>query len=635
MPVWRRLFACFVIVVAGGGFGRGSAATGADLDTFAGRRRAMLRAAVAAYEANPAKPTWKNAFLVAGALFEQGKIKAGRRMAHFALDGLEPGNRINRWYTGGNSGFVVWPGIDCYIRYERLLGDELKERFKRIYTTGVFYRRFTTSNHVTMAGVTRYLAVQTWGREAFTPHPDYADKVYEALSPEARKATRWPPSQLFANDDPDAEKFVHALVEHVVKHGPGEYASRPYGAENTLPLLTLAECAKDPELREKARIAYELSVVQLAPAWLRGHLATFAPRSYPDMESQQPWGIAALVWLYYGGVPPRDTAREWALRAATSAYRLPEVALAAGTDRTRPYRHQALFSGWALDHHVTPNYALFSRSPKHALARKARVPFQGQSYPCGLMWQEPDVSRASHLWVTCPAADDNDAPKNSPAGLHTHGVTQHEQEVLHEDALLYVFRIAPDFRNPYVLGFIPGGARAAVNDAASEGRVYLHFGSVLVGLAASETFAWDPAGGIRAPASTPPAGCSEFRIPCTAAAVALEVAAPADFGAGPPAVQLARFRDCLREKARIVCHPSSPPAGEYVDRRGNRLECTFDGEDRVNGEPIDYLAWPIIKNPWMLQTTPERLVLTDDATVRTYDLEAWTVTDAPRGQPAK
>lgn len=617
------------ILACAGGLPTAGLARAGDFETFAGRRQAMLEAACAAYEANPAKPTWKNAFLVAGALFELGKVDAGRRMAHFALDGLEPGNKLNRWYTGGNSGFVVWPGIDCYIRYEHLLGDELAARFKKIYTSGVFYRRFTTSNHVAMAGVTRYLAVQTWGREAFTPHPDYADKVYEALPPDQRKTTRWPPSQLFANDDPDAAAFVHKLVERIAAQGPGEYASRPYGAENTLPLLTLAECAKDPELRKKARIAYELSVIQLAPAWLRGHLATFAPRSYPDMESQQPWGIAALTWLYFGGVPPARMSHEWALRAATSSYRLPDVALAAGTDRSRPYRHRALFSGWALNHFVTPGYALFSRSPKHALAIKARYPFQGQSYPCGLMWDEPDVSRCSQLWITCPAADDNANPKNAPSGLHTHGVTQNEQEVLHDNALLWVFRISPDFRNPYVLGFIPGGARAVINDAAAEGRIYLHFGSVVVGIAASQAFAWDPSAGIRSPAGKPPAGCSEFRIPCTAAAVALEAGAPDDFGSGSPADQLARFRETLKAATRIACRETPSARAEYVDRKGNLLECEFDGEDRVNGKAIDYLAWPIIANPWMQQTSAAELTLTDGTSRRTYDFPSWSFTDAP------
>jgi hypothetical protein len=605
------------------------AADAPQLDTFAQRRRAMLDAAWDDYRRNPAKPSWKNAFLVAGALFELGKIDEGRRMANFGLDGLEPGNRINRWYLGGNSGFTVWPGIDCYIRYEHLLDDALKERFKKIYTSGVFYRRFTTSNHVAMAGVTRYLAVQTWGRDAFHPHPLYADKVYEALSPEAKKATRWPPSQLFSNDDPDAEKLVWDLVNRVAKQGPGEYASRPYGAENTLPLLTLAECAKDPELRRRARIAYELTLLQLAPAYLRGHLATFSPRSYPDMESQRPWGIASLTWLAFGGVPPANPGREWALRAATSAYELPAAALAVGSDRSRAYSHRCLFGGWALSHHVTPHYVVFARSPKNALERKQRYPFQGQSYPCGIMWDEPDVSRSSQLWVTCPAADDNTNPKNAPSGLHTHGVTPHEQEVLHENALLWVFDIPKDFRNPYVLGFVPGGHRAHVNDAASAGRIYLHFGSVLVAITASHPFAWDPDGGIRAPAGKPPQGSSEFRIERLDCAVALEAAAPAEFPGATPAEQLAAFKGKLLATTKIELRAGETPTGIYTDRHGHVLDCTFNGPDRIDGKPLDYVGWPIIENPWMTQTDPDRLVLTAGGVRRTYDFTTWTVTESP------
>lgn len=607
----------------------GSAAAAGDVESFETRRRAMIDAACRSYESNPGKPAWKNACLVAAALFEAGKVEEGRKLANFVLDGLEPGNKINRWYLGGNSGFVVWPGIDLYIRYGHLLGEPLKERFRKVYTSGVFYRRFSTSNHVAMAGVTRYLAVQVWGRDAFKPHPEYADKVYEALPPDRRKEARYPPSQLFSNDDPDAVKIVHELVERAVRQGPGEYASRPYGAENVLPLLTLAECAKDPELRRKAMIAYELSLVQLAPVWLRGHLATFAPRSYPDRESQQPWGIAALAWLYFGGVPPGDMGHEWALRAATSSYRLPKAVETAGTDRSRPYRHQALLNDWALDHHVTPDYAIFSRSAKHSFAMKARHPFQGQSYPCGVMWEEPDVSRCSQLWITCPAADDNADPKNAPSALHTHGVTPNEQEVLHEEALLWVFRIPSDFRNPYVLGFIPGGARSVIDDSATEGRIHLHFGSVLVGIASSRPFTWDAKGGIRSPAGKPPAGSSEFRIPCESAAVAIEVAAPGEHGDGPAESQLARFREAVRARTMIECRPGAAPVGIYVDRRGNRLECGFDGEDRVNGDVVDYRHWPVMKNPWMHQQQGGDLTIDDGTVKRDYDFRSWTVKDSP------
>jgi hypothetical protein len=133
--------------------GAGSSDRGSE--SSESRRRAMIDAACRAYDANPGKPSWKNAALVAGALFEAGRVEEGRKLACFVLDGLEPGNTINRWYLGGNSGFVVWPGIDLFIKYEHLLDDPRKERFRKVYTSGVFYCRFSTSNHVAMAGVTR------------------------------------------------------------------------------------------------------------------------------------------------------------------------------------------------------------------------------------------------------------------------------------------------------------------------------------------------------------------------------------------------------------------------------------------------------------------------------------------------
>lgn len=594
------------------------------LDTFDERKQAMLQAVWQEYQANGNKPMWKNVFLMADALFEMGKVKEARRLANFGLDGLQPGNEINRWITGGNSGFAVWPGIDCYIRYEHLMDEPLKERFKQTYTSGVFYRRFTTSNHVTMAGVTRYLAVQTWGAAAFKPHPAFADQVYEALPPDKKKSTRWPPSQFFANDDPDAVKFVHQFVEHVVRNGPGEYASRPYGAENTLPLLTLAECAKDPEVRLKARIAYEVTLVQLAPPYLRGHLATFAPRSYPDAESQRPWGIAALAWVYFGGVAPNDLAHQWALRAATSKFRLPEVVTKVGTNRSQPFEHRALLSGWNLSHYVTPKYVVYARSPKTALGNKQRYPFQGQSYPCGLMW-ESDPSLCSHFWVTCPAADDNTSDKNCPSGLHTHGVTSNEQEVMHKNALLWVFHIPKDFRNPYALGFVPGGALAVINDGESAGRIYLHFGAVLIGVTSSDRFKWNPNGGIKAPAGKPQKGASEFRIAAVDSAVAMETASPEELPGSTPAEQLEKFKAALLRKTKINLKPGDKPVGFYTDRAGNTLECMFDGQDKINGKAVDYKNWPILENPWITQIGPDKLTVRDGKTTRTYDFVTWEI----------
>ena len=578
--------------------------TTASAQTFEDRRHLFLDAVWLKAQQEGPKASAKGAFWRAEALFELGKAEEGLRLVNRGLDQLVPGNRENRWIHGGNSGFTAWPGLDCYIRYERFLDESVKERYRKIYTGAVFYRRLSTSNHKIMAATTRYLATQIWGTNAFKVDPFFA----------ADEA----PGTRFEAGDPTGEKYIRKMVVEAVTNGPGEFASRPYGAENTLPLLTIAECSHDPDLQRMARIAYEVTLIQLAPAWLRGHLATFAPRSYPDAECQRPWGIAALVWAYFGGVQPEELSSQWALRAATANYRLPEVVQAAGTDRSQSYEYRALINNWALNHFINQNYVLFSRSPKAAKSQ-----FMGQSYPCGVMWEEADFTKGSHLWITNPAADDNTVEGNKANKIHTHGVTKFEQELLLRNALLFVFNIPRDFRNPYVLGSIPGRFKASLT---APNRIFLHFGTVLIAVSSSAPIAWNREAGIRAPATKPRAGDSEFRVMATKAALAIEAALPSEFPGVTSEEQLAAFRDRLLVKSRIELDTLEQPVGRYIDRDGNKLECIFDGEDRVNGGVVDYAHWPTLESPWTTQARADGpLKITGGNRTRSYDLQKWTV----------
>jgi hypothetical protein len=583
------------------------AASPSDADSSFDPRRQMSYDAVwTNYQATAAKPSAHMAFWRAEALFELGKIEEGRRLVNRGLDQLVPGNKENRWIHGGNSGFTAWPGLDCYIRYEPFLDDATKQRYREIYTGAVFYKRLSTSNHKIMAAVGRCLATQIWGADAFHPDPFFQGKEDDGA--------------YFQKGDPTGEKYIRANLEEVVRSGPGEYASRPYGAENILPLLTLAECARDAELRRRAAIAYECSLLQLAPAYLRGHLATFAPRSYPDAETQRPWGVAAVLWAYFGGVAPERLHDQWALRTATAKYRLPESLQPIGTDRSVAYVHRALINRWALYHFVNKGYVLYSRSPK-AVGKG----FQGQSYPCGVMWEEPDTSKGSQLWITNPAADDNNADGNKTTAIHTHGVTAYEQEVQHRDALLFVFNIPADFRNPYVLGFVPGGYRASLT---APNRIFLHYGSVLIAVTSAHAFDWNPASGIRAPAGKPRAGDSEFRVQATQTALAIETALPTELSGATPAEQLAAFRDRLLAKTKIEFQTADKPVGRYTDRAGHTLECVFDGLDKIDGAAVDYTQWPVLESPWTRQLQPTGpLDVNIGHLIRRYDFTRWEISE--------
>ncbi|MCX7007078.1 MAG: hypothetical protein NTY53_07485, partial [Kiritimatiellaeota bacterium] len=110
------------------------------------------------------------------------------------------------------------------------------------------------------------------------------------------------------------------------------------------------------------------------------------------------------------------------------------------------------------------------------------------------------------------------------------------------------------------------------------------YGSVLIAISSATPFEWKPDAGIRAPAGKPRAGDSEFRVPATQTALAIETALPAEFAGATPAEQLAAFRTTLLAKTKIECQAAANPLGRYTDRH--------------------YAHWPSLENPWMSQPQP-------------------------------
>jgi len=215
-------------------------------------------------------------------------------------------------------------------------------------------------------------------------------------------------------------------------------------------------------------------------------------------------------------------------------------------------------------------------------------------------------------------------------GNHTHGVRSFEQEILGRDALLFVFQIPPGTDFPYALCYVPGGHLAFINDSKTSGKIYLHYGKVLIAVSATQPFDWNPDGGILAPASTPRKGDSEFRVKSPACAVAIETAQPSDFPGSTPADQLAKFRETILAKSSLKLTSEKPSSARYNNHLGDSIECVFDGADTVNGNIVDYKAWPVSESPWTSQKTRENpMVITDGKMNRTYDFANWTITDQP------
>jgi hypothetical protein len=633
-------------------------------DNASDRERAIVEAALADLEAVKRSPSpmtgWTAQLLLKSGRKEEGlaivrsyigeRVKEAKaRIANFEKQkksaSYKPFLLANgqEWGEPHVNGFGLWSMINVYLRYQNQMDEPLKADFKWLFTSNTSWAG-STGNLSFLIPLNLYLTENTWDPGLLPKNGRYG----------ARGA--------------DAVKMFQKRIEYTAKRGSPEFASRPYMLYNVGTLLSFDNAFTDKELSRRAVMAYEMSIAHAAGTWLSGNWATPAGRSYPGYFSQAPNGGAELLWAYFGGKTPKLGGNSTAVFAVAEPWRPHPLLVKAATDRSRAYVHRSRFDG---DHHfqtsfVNKSYAVFSTAITHpATGRKSSI--WGQTYPYGVMFDQPDASKASICWVTVPSCDDQ------PLTNHTQGISSRFVEYLqHRGSLLLV---ANDLTNPelkpkvrsdvkghkpfsteawYVLAYIPHGYHGMINDSQTTGRVFLDYGSVLISISASQTFDWNPAAKVFAGKGGFHKDDSEFRVFGQNAAVAMETALPSEFPGVTSAERLAKFKSAILAKTSIaltsVTKPvaTSTPAtnnaattsatvnlakGTYVDRFGTKLEKTFQGESMIDGKPVDYASWPLLDNPWIHQDWEGNMRISDGVTERLYDVTNWTITE--RKVPSK
>ena len=570
-----------------------------EWDSCDRRSKLVMDAALA----DPAKLTGGSPmhFWVAQRLFETGGkeralgiVRAGMKRARAFIEKRESMHHENIGYNG----FIYWAALNCYVHWHQDFDAELLEDYRYVFTHARNYKG-TTSNLSMIHTLALLLADNIWGADSLPKDGKFG--------PRGDKAIKW----------------LTERVERIAKRGSGEFASRPYMIFNVGTLLTLDNDFVPAELRKKAAMAYEMSIAHGAATWLRGHWAVPSGRSYPDQLTQQPTGSAALLWTYFGGVTPRLDAGTAAIFSAGEKFRPHPLVVKAATDRSQPYVCRSRFDGDRQFQTTFMNktYAVFST----AVLPGSNV--WGQTYPYGVMWDEPDVERGSHLWLTVPAEDEK------KLGFHTHGINGRAvQFAQRRGSFVMVAPHLDDPKNkyPYVLGYIPGGWRAMTNDSAASGHIFLHYGSVMIAISASQKFEWHPQSGVLC--GSPRRADSEFRVRASTIAMGLETALPSDFPGDAPDDQLAAFRAAVLKHSRLEVAEKTDggeAAATFTDHGGNTIERTFDGDTRINGEREKYETWSLLENPWMHQEWDGNLTISDGSIKRVYNVSDWTITETP------
>ncbi len=540
--------------------------------------------------------------------FRHGENTEGLRVLYSLLDVIKPENQGHP--------FVSYGLAHLWLHYSHLYDKAHAEKWLELtrargsysYNLDSYPNNYSTTNLRMVGSTTWYLSTLGFGLDKLPPN--------------------YPPKE-----DPTRVDFLRQALTKIGRTGMPEFASRPYGGMDSLPLLCLAEQTADPALAKQASVVFETYLATAAATWLQGHWPVATQRSYTDTISQHATSGVNLLWMYFGGLP--GDASQNGMAAAAMAYRPPNEIVSIANRRDRAYA-TTMRASWVKDndpdiHLNPPGFLQYTWSDRtYAVYSQMTAPGtrlqELQIYGNGVMWLDPSGA-TSCLWVTVPSGGTS----------HTHGQPEAGAEyVQNEGALLLVAKPLPGEAFPWIKGNVPANHQAMINDSAADGRIYLAYPGVLIAITAPKPFTWDPelllqfeqvkTDKRRKPGDKPTDGF--YRLKEGPLAVAIDTMAPDHAKGNTPAEKLAWFREQVRNRTHLSAKDGS---ATYRALNGRELQRTIGELPRVDGVPIDIAGQPFISNPWMFQPyqqdprQPCELTVSIDGRTRIYDLKDYTI----------
>lgn len=619
-------------------------------NTFADRSKLLKASATYQY-----KNDFKLGLLYAIACFDAGKDKEGLELAADFARHQDKSKNVN-------SAFSCWPAAHIYFRYYDKLTPEVREGLKKKLTTDRSFGFVSTGNLFAMTAIPYYLAYEAFGKDAMSA--PFATGNYHKLPqdqcnvPACRywhaKGLDWSSFHdgrgraiflplngadkfydYIPGHDPTARNYIeNVMIGDVVREGLMEYNCWPYGADNILPYLTLAENTRDKELARKTLITYETILASTAANWLGGHWAAAQGRSYPNTFNQRPWLGTELFWPYFGGNPDaRPGADYFDLMVAASRYRMPEYIAGAAQIRSGEYVSRTNFMKRRQYSFLNRRYAIYSQFDKgFPTDFNPRFGIVPQSKRTGIVWE--GMQGATVFWVAHPLY----SPKNGKMGTSGYGTSDRERTTQYKGTLVQTYNIPHEAEIfdgkaeyptcPFTIACVPTNYLAVIDDGG-KGRMFFHYKNVLIALTSSASFSW------KLPAPTAggePGGVEYCQIPGYQFGVALETALPEEYAGPDPRRQLEAFRDDILAKSK-PSYDAKTLTMSYIDRSGVRIDSGYDGfPSKINGGIVDRETWPEIANPWISQPWGGNLTFHDGQDTYLYDYGKWQVMRNPETQ---
>ncbi|MEI7421874.1 MAG: hypothetical protein WCK18_07255 [Prolixibacteraceae bacterium] len=545
--------------------------------------------------AHLAKCQLKQAGYLIGAMVAKNSPKSD--INAFAIRLIENGNEqqlINR-------GFDYAPLMDAYIRWNNYYTDETKSAFKHFFTTQSGYKTSGTYNEVVMLATARFFVSQVWGEDNL------------------------PDSTAFKKDDRNAKKYLMKEMNDLVYMGMKEYGSNPYAPFPMGCFLSLADLSTDLEVKNMASIAYEVVLAQSIVPSLQGNYMAATGRSYPDVWLGDTDGtmLMSYVWPYIGLGGISKNNYYIMILPCVSNYRLPNNLYQIATNRKVKEVIKTNFQNKFQYSYLNKNFGIYSQQePGNTGAQAQRS---------GVLWVNNDNTKSNLLWITNPMWDDFLMVRQR----HTHGMTGFERIAQFEGTTVHTYNIPnsethsdgkiPVAINKYALGWVPGSYLAKIDNSSTSGRIFLHYGKVLIAITATKKFEWNasvPPSSFNSPSDIK-SGDSQFKVEGLQFGVAIETADPDEYS-GTAQAQLEAFKkDIIKQN---IGYDVNSLTTTYTDRSGNIITCSFNGGDRINNVLIAYdNSWGILNCKGVFQLPNNNLTITYKNEKTVYDFVNWKI----------
>ncbi len=505
---------------------------------------------------------------------------------------------------GANGGFSGWPGMDTFLRWNQMFPTSISNQYYTKYTTMGTYGNGATPNQRMMWAVACRLACETWGTNAVT---------------QVSNAKYW-------TTDPSGRDVILSYCENAVQYNFRERWATIYLEYTLGPLRSIVDLSTDPVLRQQARMAWNWGMMDLASGSFNGRWSLPSARGgmaiYPEG-----YGISEnATWLLYGGPTPSNllNADQSMLYTqypvppvATPPPTLPEMVLA-GTNRATPYTRYGmarLYETQLETTYMRTNYSLFSQFEADTTLNPDGTIAVKDFTTAGVPSNDWEAQRWGLMWDGSPA-------NNAPAGLSFSpptsygwatgsGISPYEKVVQSEGTLVGIVNI-PTNGNQWTVDEIPTNVTAVINDITNNGHLFLNYNTVLVSIYRTDpgVFTWPPAS----------------QTFCSKRGYALETASPSDYPQSTPASQLAAFRSDVLTYGGVNTNYVFNATNRmiYTNRLGVTFDITYGQGGIVNGNPLNYAAWPLNSSPWSYQQQMGNMFVFGTDRTLIWDYQNWT-----------